>query len=233
MTIRMYIWRAAEVFVLQVLHLSLQFTSTLCPYASKSMLMELWRELKLKTCNKHAFWTLLIHKTSVCCGITHNLSLWLQLQLVTRPVNTIPKRCQSELFWKPLMRNWNSALCFNNIIASQSLGCACDTLFSWLLSLNCKTAIKWVWDSSCSCHGSVSRHHSQTQNTLPDTVRNICYLDYFVTVSRFRLSFLFFMFSILRLEKQFRFVFAQVLDQVISGSWIMVWLFNIAKHCCI
>lgn len=57
---------------------------------------------------------------------------------------------------------------FSKIIASRSLGCACDSLFSWRLPLKCKTAIKWVWDSSCWCRGLVSWRRSQTQNTSPD-----------------------------------------------------------------
>lgn len=67
-------------------------------------------------------------------------------------------------------RNVKKRRCFMlcKIIASQSLCHASDSLFSWWLSLNCKTAIKWVWDSSCSCRGLVSRFRSQTQKTSSD-----------------------------------------------------------------
>lgn len=67
-------------------------------------------------------------------------------------------------------RNVKKQHCFLlcKIIASQSLCRVFDSLFSWWLSLNCKTAIKWVWDSSCSCRGLVSWYRCQTQNTFPD-----------------------------------------------------------------
>lgn len=67
-------------------------------------------------------------------------------------------------------RNVKKQHCFQlcKIIASQSLRRVFDSLFSWWLSLNCKTAIKWVWDSSCSCRGLVSWYHCQTQNTFSD-----------------------------------------------------------------
>lgn len=102
-----------------------------------------------------------VHCGTCSCNLT--FSFGCRYSVVESPMNIMHTKFGKAGMWKR-----NAVFCLSNIIASQPLGCAFDSLFSWWLSLNCKTAIKWVWDSSCSCRGLVSWHRSQTQNTSPD-----------------------------------------------------------------
>lgn len=127
--------------------------------------------LQCKALKKQYRWEFWKCEHCVTCSYNVTPPFSCRYSVVAAPTNIIHTKITKKYFFFFLNAGtWksNTVFWFSKIIASQSLGCVCDSLFSWWLPLKCKTAIKWVWDSSCSCRGLVSWHHSQTQNTSTD-----------------------------------------------------------------